>query len=177
MPDVRTFPPAQHLVAFYQDPEALCLALTGSVLAGIRSGEQIVLIVTRPHWTSVEARLRVQQVQVGRLLQRRQIVVVDAEEVLAQVTADGPLDLDRLQALLESLLDPALAPHRVFGELVSLLAARGHFEEALKVEKLGMALASRATVTVACAYDLAHLRHDPEAIDAVAACHERAVSV
>ena len=177
MPDVRTLPPAQHLVAFYQDPEALSLALTGSILAGIRSGEQIVLVVTRPHWASVEARLRAEEVQVGRLLQRRQIVVVDAEELLAQVAADGLLDLDRLEALFESLLDPALAPHRVFGELVSLLAARGHLEEALKVEKLGTALASRVTVTMACAYDLAHLRHDPEAIDAVAACHERAVSL
>jgi hypothetical protein len=166
---------AEHVAHLYDRDDLLVQALVDFTNEGLRRGQPVVLLATGDHWNAVEQRLRAQDMQVGRLLQRRDIIVIDAEEALRQIAVGGTFDRERFATLLRSVIDPARGLHRVFGGLVSLLAARGRLDKAIEIETLADELVSQGQATVLCGYHQHHLGTAPRAVDRIAACHRRTV--
>jgi hypothetical protein len=121
----------------------------------VKRGERIVLLVTAGHWTSVRELLVWSDIDFDAVMRDEQIVVVDAESVLSEIAPQRSIDTQRFQSLLEETLALVQPPLRAFGEVVSLIAARGQLDSAIEIEELGHALAHDAHTSVLCAYQLA----------------------
>ena len=102
-------------------------------------------------------------------------VFVDAEEVLGQIFIDGELHANRFQTIIESAMADASPPFRFFGEVVTLLAARGALGAAIELERIGHQLTRQSGARVMCAYDLRHLDDGGEGVHEVAGAHDVAL--
>jgi KaiC/GvpD/RAD55 family RecA-like ATPase len=162
----------EHVVTFYEHDEALCRAVVEFVSEGLTKGERVVLVTTAHHWSAVHAALRASEAAVEDLVSNRQIVFVDAEDVLQDITVDGVIDPDRFRAKLQSVTADA-GPFRIFGEVVSLVAARGGLDMALRLEELGRALTRQGQTAVLCAYHLNHIDTMRETVRRIAEHHDR----
>jgi hypothetical protein len=61
----------------------------------------------------------------------------------------------------------------MFGEVVSLVAARGGLDMALRLEELGRALTCDGQAAVLCAYHLNHIDTARESVRRIAENHDR----
>ncbi len=141
-------------------------------MEGLRKGERVVLLTTAQHWSDVQAGLRASEAAVEGLLPDREIVFLDAEDVLEDITVDGVIEPDRFRAKLQSLTADA-GPFRIFGEVVSLVAARGGLDMALRLEELGRVLTRDGQTAVLCAYHLNHIDTARESVRRIAEHHDR----
>jgi len=162
----------EHVVTFYEHDEALCRAAVEFVLEGLTKGERVVLLTTAQHWSAVHAALLANVAAVEELVSGRQIVFIDAEDVLQDITVDGVIDPDRFRAKLQSVTADA-GPFRVFGEVVSLVAARGGLDMALRLEELGRVLTRDGQAAVQCAYHLNHIDTAGDSVRRIAEHHDR----
>jgi hypothetical protein len=97
------------------------------------------------------ARLEAQGIALGRARAEGRLLLLDADEVLDGLTVAGEVSVTGLRAALQRFIDPA-TKQRIYGELVSLLAARGDVAGAVAVESLGHELAHRLDIPVLCGY-------------------------
>jgi CheY-like chemotaxis protein len=124
------------------------------VAEGLTQGERVIVMATREHAAQLEARLGQRGIDV-RGLSRTSLVLIDADLAARHVAPDGRFDDEALRALL--------APHladgtrrRIYGEIVSVLAAGGCLEAACAFEAAGQQLVDGDTA-VFCGYILANL--------------------
>ncbi len=167
---------AHHVVRFSTHDDDLIPALADFVSDGVRLGERVSLSLTSDHWRALEAMLGERHVRIGTALKHQQVVVSDVHEMLAAITVDGRTDVSRFKAMAAAMLEALAPPIRLFGELCPLVAARGEWEAALEMEKVGETLARDAGVNILCAYHLEGLGADPGHIAQVCASHDAAVS-
>ena len=131
-----------------------------------------MLLTTAPHWSAVQAGLRASNAAVEDLVPDRQIVFIDAEDVLDDITVDGVIEPDRFRAKLQSVTAD-VGPFRIFGEVVSLVAARGGLDMALRLEELGRVLTRDGQTAVLCEYHLNHIDTAGESVRRIAEHHDR----
>jgi hypothetical protein len=162
----------EHVVTFYEHDEALCRAVVEFVLEGLRKGERVVLLTTARHWSAVHAALHASDAAVEDLVSGRQIIFIDAEDVLQDITVDGVIEPNRFRTKLQSATADA-GPFRIFGEVVSLVAARGGLDMALRLEELGGVLTREGQAAVLCAYHLNHIDTVRESVRRIAEHHDR----
>ena len=167
----------QHVVRFFDRDEDLCQSVAEFTAEGLARRERVLLLITAAHWADVHARLTASGADAARLVASGEVAIVDAEAVLLEIIADGFPRTERFGELMTHALSRLVPPYRVFGELVSLLTARGHLRAALDAEELGHQLAHAASTSVLCAYDLRHLRVEHGDVQRVAACHDAALNV
>jgi two-component system, cell cycle response regulator DivK len=165
----------QHVVRFYDRDDELCQTLAEFVTEGVRRGERIVLLVTAAHWASTRELLVWCEIDFDAVMQDEQVIVVDAHHLLSEIVHSGSIDTQRFKSRLDHTLARVQPPLRVFGEVVSLLAARGQLDAAIEIEELGHALAHGTQSSVLCAYDRRHLGGGPDSAQRVERCHDRAI--
>jgi two-component system, cell cycle response regulator DivK len=165
----------QHVVRFYDRDDELCQTLAEFVTEGVRRGERIVLLVTPAHWASIRELLVWCDIDFDAVMRDEQVIVVDAHHVLSEIVHLGSIDTQRFKSLLDDTLAPVQPPLRVFGEVVSLIAARGQLDAAIEIEELGHALAHGTQSSVLCAYDRLHLGGQSDNAQRVERCHDRAI--
>jgi KaiC/GvpD/RAD55 family RecA-like ATPase len=153
----------QHVAAFYQTTEFLIDRIVSFVSEGLAAGDQVIVLATLSHWNAVAARLESSGIDNGRASAEGRLVLIDAEEVLASITEDGHVSVDRFRAMLSPLISPARR-QRIYGELVSLLLERGEVDAAIAIEALGQELSEAMHVRVLCGY---HAPAGSLAVDAV----------
>lgn len=100
------------------------------------------------------------------------LIVLDAHETLDLVAPAGVVNHAQIAAALTPLVSDG--PCRLFGEMVSILAARRQVEAAIDLEMAGEELAHRLGVAVLCAYDLNQLdlTHRGNTLLAIDALHD-----
>ena len=147
----RQDPVVEHAVEFTQTDSFLIGRIADFVADGLRVGEHVLAVTTSQHWTKVAERLDERGVAHGPAAQRGQLIVADAETVLDQITIDGVASPDRFGEVLGRLLAPPQR-WRIFGEVVSLLVARGEIDAALRIEGMGQHLSNARGVPILCAY-------------------------
>jgi two-component system, cell cycle response regulator DivK len=165
----------QHVVRLYDRDDELCQTVAEFVTEGVKRGERIVLLATAAHWTTIRELLVWSEIDFEAVARDEQIIFVDAESVLSEIGPNGAIDTQRFRSLLEDTLARVQPPLRVFGEVVSLIAARGQFDTAIEIEELGYALAHGTQSSVLCAYDRAHLSGRPDIAQRVERCHDRTI--
>ncbi|MEN3367193.1 MAG: hypothetical protein V7606_4467, partial [Burkholderiales bacterium] len=155
-----------HVVQFYAEESSLYSRVTAFMRPGLLSGENAVLIATRPHRDAIE-----------RLLQQSapcdgypgSLIFFDAQETLSTFMVDGWPDSARFMAVIGSLLarvsKNGVVPVRAFGEMVALLCEQGNPEAAIRLEHLWNQLAGESGFSLLCAYPMSAF---PRAEDAQA---------
>ena len=110
---------SEHIVYSYKDETELTDALTLFAKVGLIRGEAVILVVTAKHSDLIRQRLEQEGYEVAELLESRQLVIADAEDVLATFF----LDEQRFKIGIGSLIDKARAAAiarsqvRVFDEM------------------------------------------------------------
>ena len=168
--------PCEHIIYSYTDDTELTDALTLFAKVGLMRGEAVILIVTARHADLIRQRLKQEGYEVAELLKSLQLVIADAEVVLATFF----LDEQRFMIGIGSLIDQARAGSgrtrqiRVFDEMVDLIWI-SNLQATLRLEELGNEAIKSHSVTMLCAYSLGHGR--PTSLPApILACHSRVLS-
>jgi hypothetical protein len=169
--------PSEHIVYSYTDDAELADALTLFVSVGLLRGEAVILVVTAKHADLIRQRLEHEGYEVAELLESGQVVMADAEDVLATFF----LDEQRFKIGIGSLIDRARAGRgrtqqvRVFDEMVDLIWI-SNLQATLRLEELGNEAIKSHSVTMLCGYSVGHGR--PTSLPAaILECHSRALSV
>ena len=168
--------PSEHIIYSYTDDTELMDALTLFAKVGLMRGEAVILIVTARHADLIRQRFGQEGYEVAELLKSRQLVIADAEVVLATFF----LDEQRFMIGIGSLIDKARAAAiarsqvRVFDEMVDLTWI-SNLRATLRLEELGNEAIKSHSVTMLCAYSLGHGR--PMSLPApILASHSRVLS-
>jgi len=147
----------RHAVQFYENDRFLCDEVARFAHEGLRAGESVVVIATRPHREAIESELK-QQTRCEDSLPAggAKLVWRDADETLSALLVNGWPDAARCKDVLGALVDEASdsgkVPARAFCEMVALLCAAGNPEAALRLEQLWNELAWHHAFSLRCAY-------------------------
>lgn len=136
---LRTPHPCDHLIQLYTDEAFLGRAVARFVGRGLAEGEAAVVIATPAHVDAFTARLAAGGLDVPEIVDRGQLVVLDAEGCLAKFMVDGMPDRAAFFVLVRGVLDGVRAVGytsiRVFGEMVNLLWDH-NLEATVRLEEL-----------------------------------------
>ena len=151
------FDPDSHFVQFYEHDQVLIDSVTEYVSAGLRSGENCVIIATARHRESIARGLRKKGLDVVNDGLGERYYAFDAAETLREFFKDGLFDSEKFEKVIGGIL--LHASHggkrvRAFGEMVSLLAASGDYEHAHTLERMWNDLRQRLTFSLFCGYSL-----------------------
>lgn len=166
-----------HDVQLY-DREDFLIDRVGDYLAeGVRLGQPIVVIATAAHRRGFAKRMRLLGADPDELVEGRDVLWLDADEVLLAFTEGGVVNAELFHATVGSLLSRLCAgrPYlvmRAYGEMVDLLWRAGRSESALRLEELWNELARKHRFALLCAYSQETLQADADA-DRIRRMHEQ----
>lgn len=152
---LRTPAPCDHFVQLYQDEAFLGRAVFHFLGAGLAKREAVVVIATDAHGALFADRLAAAGFDVRDLVDRQQLVVLDAEQCLAQFMVDGMPDRAAFFTLVKGVIDrtraAGFANVRLYGEMVDLLWDH-NLEATLELEALWSEVIADQGVALLCAY-------------------------
>jgi hypothetical protein len=172
--------PCEHLVQIYADEDIFLTALEGFVASGLDAGDGVVVIATPSHRHALEQRLQIRGFDLAAANLCDQFIPLDAEETLARFMVDGWPDDERFGQMVAELV--GRAGHggrrvRAFGEMVSLLWARGDCGATVRLEYLWNNLCRQGAFSLFCAYPKIGFTESPDiAVQAICAVHSRVIS-
>jgi CheY-like chemotaxis protein len=147
------FRPGSHWVRFYRSRVEPAASVAAFMAAGLRRSEGVIAIVRPEHRLELERLFRLRRVAPipGQLLW------FDADAFMGKVNSEEDCRVDLLRETASgwfgTLRGAGFADIRVFGEGVDVLACRGRYDLARKVEETWHGIAAREQVHVYCAYD------------------------
>ncbi len=118
----------------------------------------MLVLASGDTWRRVQARLDAIGVPAADAHRSGRLVVVDADALLTTLAHHGRPDEGEFERHVAPIVARLSAgrPLRVFGEVVNLLAARGEFVGARRLEDFWNALGRRHAFTLLCGYDAVH---------------------
>lgn len=151
-----------HAVQFYDREPFLCATVGEFVSAGLRAGEQVVVICTAAH--QVEFARRIAPELLSAATDAGDIAWLDAETTLASFMQNGMPDAALFEAMLARALGqlaPAAAGSsrpavRAYGEMVDVLWKRRNGAAAMRLEELWSSAARSQGFSLLCAYAMEH---------------------
>jgi hypothetical protein len=148
-----------HFVQLYKEEEHLVEAVTLFAGQGLGRGHAVILVMAPAHRDAVERSLKAQDFAVQGLQRLGQLVLVDAEALLAKLMHDGMPDPELFKEAVGSLVASVSLPGRrprvrVVGEMVHLLWASGNLPAALRLEELWNGAVAAQSLSLFCAYGL-----------------------
>ncbi len=144
-----------HLVQFYAEQNRLLDSLESFILAGLDTGEAVIVIATPPHLHALEARLQARRIDLVAARNDNRYLPFGAQDTMDRFIIDAWPDTERFNTFLEATLVRARGRGRkvrAFGEMVAVLWADGHREAALQLERLWCSVCERGQLTLLCAY-------------------------
>ena len=172
-----------HTVQFYESDGFLAETVVDFFAAGLVNGQRAVAIATAEHSQAFAAGLFEKGFDLERAKMNGQIVLLDAEELLAAFMVGSLPDAGRFRLAMDGLLGSharfgeAVAPRKpvlAFGEMVDLLWRRGNLEGALRLEELWNELANVYNFSLLCAYSLESFEHGSDDAPLRAICDQHA---
>lgn len=136
---------SEHFVQLYEDSAALAEAVADYVGEGLRNGEAVVIIATPAHRAAF----------LGNISPTEGLRVLDAEETLAQIMANGTPNWRAFREVIGGLIADLRLRHptvRAYGEMVDVLWQRGEREAAIRLEEYWNELGQVQTFSLLCAY-------------------------
>ncbi len=149
--------PCDHIVQLYQDEDFLNRAVCRFAGAAIANGEGVILVPTRAHWNAFRPRLEAEGVDVDSAQERRQLAVVDADELLPRCMRDAMPNSPVFLGLAGEVIGQARAGGRYqkvrwWGEMVNVLWERGDVAASMSLEDLFDQLAKKHDVAIFCSF-------------------------
>jgi hypothetical protein len=148
-----------HSVRLFDRTDSAGRYIAAFVLDGLRKGETVLVVASAEHWLAALGRLVALGAAVPGAIASGQLTVLDAASLLDRCAPGGtpaPAAFDGSVAPLVRELAARPVPLRIYGEMVNLLAARGAFEEAERLEHLWNRLAAEVPFSLLCGYSAVH---------------------
>ena len=146
----------RHAVQFYEGEEFLHRAVAEHLAGALAEGGQAVAIAARDRHESLLGALEARGIRTSSRISAGELCLLDAEELLSELTDSGGLSWQRLEALVAPILDRGRANAspgtRAYGEMVDILWARGQKDDALALEEMWNRLAGERDLSLLCAY-------------------------
>jgi hypothetical protein len=157
-----------HIVQLYQDQEFLNRAVCRFASAALVNGEGIILVPTLAHWNAIRPRLEAEGVDVKAALEREQLTVVDADELLPRFMRDAMPDSSVFLGLAGDVIGRARAGGRYqnvrwWGEMVNVLWERGDMAASMNLEDLFDQLAKKHDIAIFCSFLIDNFNGDVHA--------------
>ena len=176
MPAIAAHPtetPTAHVVRLFDSEQSVVEGVAQFVREGFWKNEQILVLMDRERWNAVAMRLALLGCAADDAVRFGRIIVRDTHDTLKKfMVADRPHP--RLfTATVGALVEGQVAfgrPVRIYGELVDVLAAQGHYNAALELEELWNDLATRYRFTLLCGYTAGHFGDPQNAEDLRGIC-------
>jgi len=150
---------SEHIVQFFDSDESRAECVAEFLAEGYRQGEPAIVVARPANWASAYAQLDALGVPVQQAITDGMIVVKDANDTLRRLSRNGPPDPGAFEAVVGKAV-AGLARRggrvRAYGEMVDMLAQRGDFADAIKVETLWNRLGERIPFIMLYGYSAAH---------------------
>ena len=148
-----------HAVRFYEDEKSLCRIVTDFIGDGLAACQPAVVIATPAHLEEIDRGLHALALDVHRLRENGQLLVLDAEETLSTFMKEGVPDPVAFRATVGSLIDGATAGRpnatvRAYGEMVDWLWKHDAPDAAIRLEMLWNQLADTRAFSLLCGYSM-----------------------
>jgi hypothetical protein len=169
-----------HAVRFYKDADSLC-RIVGSFLAeGLAAMQPAVAIATQSHRAGIVKYLIEHSLDVEALQKSGDLLLLDAEEVLAKFMVDGMPDPARFSDTVAPIIEKASRRRqdcvvRAYGEMVDVLWKAGHVAAATRLEMLWNGLARAQSFSLLCGYAMGNFYKDG-AVEDICSHHSHVVS-
>jgi hypothetical protein len=152
-----------HVVQFYDEDAFLVDAVSRFVGRAIGGGEAVIVVATKAHREGLEIGMAGRGVDLAVIRKTGRYVSLDAAEILSRFMISGHPEATRFFDVMSRYIDRAGENSKtqdgrvaVFGEMVTLLWARGEHEAAIQLEGLWNDLmAKKPSFHLRCAYPLA----------------------
>jgi hypothetical protein len=144
-----------HSVQLFDQPDSLAQTVAAFLLEGWQPGDTLLVVATGAHWAAIRERLGAAGLPVADAIDSRRLIVRDAREAIAAFRRHERIDPVRFHGTIGQLVRSLVArgPRlRIFGEMVDVLAAAGHFGCAEQLEALWNGLAARRPFMLMCGY-------------------------
>lgn len=147
-----------HFVQFFDSNESRHDAVAGFLSEGHRRGAPLVVIARPSNLAPILERL---EGSVGALqahIADGRVIALDAIATLTRISRNGSPDASHFEDRLASVFTHTSRHGRIyaFGEMVDILAERGEFHDAIRLERLWNGLFARIDLTFLCGYAAAH---------------------
>ena len=153
-----------HAVRFYEDDMSLCRIVSGFVAEGIAIGQPALVIASGPHNECILLNLRTAGVDVARLQQNNQLLLLDAREMLNLFMEGGLPNPERFREVASAALRRVGGGRdrtiRAYGEMVDLLWKDGSSAASIKLEMLWNNLAGTHDFSLLCGYAMGNFYKD-----------------
>src|SRR5713226_6555573 len=148
---------SEHFVQFCETDAFLMDSVSAFIGAGLRVGDAVIVLATKPHTENLEERLKKDGLEVAAARVRGQYIPIDAAATLSKCMVDGSPEPGRFAEVVGSMI--ALAAQggchvRIFGEMVALLWAEGNRAAAIRLEELWNDLGKTHSFSLCCAYPM-----------------------
>jgi hypothetical protein len=143
-----------HVCQFFDSDESRVEAVAAFIADGLRQGDRTIVIARPVQWAALSERLEAVNLPVHRELGRGTLIVKDATDTLHRLSPGGSVAAEAFTATVGATLRrvAALGPVRAYGEMVDILAQRGDFEEAIRLEALWNHLLADVPFSLLCGY-------------------------
>jgi hypothetical protein len=152
----------EHMVQFYDTLDYLLDVLTDFIFPALRTERPAIVIAIKPVLDALEFRLADVGVPVQKKKTDSQLVLIDAQEMLAKIMdhEDSSISMEPISNLLCGVLEKSPQVY-VYGELVNLLCSLGKHTVAVQLEELWNDLiASLKSITLLCGYDMNNFKDE-----------------
>jgi hypothetical protein len=165
-----------HFVQLYDsDPYSLGTNVDQYVSAGLSRGDGVLLVATAEHRTAFGG-------DSVSGMSRNQLIYLDADQTLAQVTCNGRLAWRRFSKVIGGAL-ARVRPRkpsnsiRVYGEMLALLWKSHGYDAALRLETFWNRLVSQSSFSLYCAYSMDPFDPGPTTVspDAILCMHSHVI--
>jgi hypothetical protein len=154
-----------HAVKFYESRESLCRIVAKFLGEGLLTRQPALIIATPEHRAGILAELRVRHFDVDGTQAGGDLLLLDADEMLATFMVDGMPDADLFFASATRAIERVCRGRescttRAYGEMVDVLWKAGQDVAAIRLEMLWNKLAMTDDFSLLCGYAMGNFYKD-----------------
>jgi hypothetical protein len=154
-----------HAVRFYESRESLAKIVGKFLGEGFIAGLPAIVIATPQHREAIRTVLGGHYFDLPRLEAAKDLILVDAAEMLSRFMHDGMPDAMRFRDSMIPVIEKACRGRegcviRAYGEMVDVLWQTGQTAAAIRLEMLWNQLAQTHSFALLCGYSMGHFYKD-----------------
>jgi DcmR-like sensory protein len=166
---------SEHHVQLFDSSKSLADTVIAFLLAGVERGQPALIVATPQHRELLSRRLESNGIRVHDAILCNRLVMLDAAatvDLLMRHDTPNPVVFDEVIGTAVARLSAGRRV-RIYGEMVDVLAARGRYKAAHRLEELWNAFGQRESFDLFCGYASGHFG-DPKTakmLGAICAAH------
>ena len=151
---------SEHVVQLFDETESLVASVATYLREGWRRGDNLLIVARPGHWALTSGELEAIGCPVVDLIASGRLVALDAATTMAAFIVNDDPSEEKFSSTVGELVGRLAAKSgiglTIYGEMVDILAARGNFVAAERLEAFWNVLAGRHSFRLLCGYSAAH---------------------